>query len=131
MTFTDIMGLLKQGLTYEQVQQIIAQSKQNEQNTQQGTQQTTQQTTQQATQQNTQQGTQQNTQQNTQQANDQPPAWAEQLNKNISELTRTMQANALYNTNQSGGTPMTIADQADNILANILNPEPPKKSKGV
>lgn len=123
MTFTDIMGLLKQGLTYEQVQQIIAQSKQNEQNTQQGTQQTTQQNTQQ----NTQQATQQTTQQNTQQANDQPPAWAEQLNKNISELTRTMQANALYNTNQSGGTPMTIADQADNILANILNPEPPKK----
>lgn len=116
MTFTDIMGLLKQGLTYEQVQQIIAQDKQN-----------TQQTTQPNTQQGTQQTTQPNTQQTTQQTNSEPPAWVDQLNKNISELTRTMQANALYNTNQSGGTPMTIADQADNILANILNPEPPKK----
>lgn len=52
---------------------------------------------------------------------EQAPAWAETLNNSISALTKTMQANAIMNSNINGAM-KTVSEQADDILANIINP---------
>lgn len=51
------------------------------------------------------------------------PDWAATLSKNISDLTKTMQANAIINSNMSTAPAKTIDERADEILANILNPK--------
>ena len=48
------------------------------------------------------------------------PAWVDGLSKSIEKLTMTMQAQALANT--SINAPKDIQAQADEILANIINP---------
>lgn len=51
------------------------------------------------------------------------PEWVTALNKNISDLTKTMQANAILNSNISAAQTKTVDERADEILANILNPK--------
>lgn len=58
-------------------------------------------------------------------AADTAPAWVEGLSKSIEKLTMTMQAQALANTSISA--PKDIQTQADEILANIINPTKPKE----
>lgn len=53
------------------------------------------------------------------------PAWVDSLSKSIEKLTMTMQAQALANTSISA--PKDIQTQADEILANIINPTKPKE----
>lgn len=58
-------------------------------------------------------------------ASDAAPAWVEGLSKSIEKLTMTMQAQALANTSISA--PKDIQTQADEILANIINPTKTKE----
>lgn len=58
-------------------------------------------------------------------AADTVPAWVDSLSKSIEKLTMTMQAQALANT--SINAPKDIQTQADEILANIINPTKPKE----
>ena len=58
-------------------------------------------------------------------AGDTAPAWVDSLSKSIEKLTMTMQAQALANT--SINAPKDIQTQADEILANIINPTKPKE----
>lgn len=53
------------------------------------------------------------------------PAWVDSLSKSIEKLTMTMQAQALANTSISA--PKDIQTQADEILANIINPTKTKE----
>lgn len=52
---------------------------------------------------------------------EQAPAWAETLNNSISALTKTMQANAIMSSNM-GGMAKSVDEQANDILATIINP---------
>lgn len=61
------------------------------------------------------------------QANAQPPEWAVSLNKTIENLTRTMQATALMSA--TGKEPINASEQADGILASIINPTYGKDDK--
>lgn len=58
-------------------------------------------------------------------AADTAPAWVDSLSKSIEKLTMTMQAQALANT--SINAPKDIQTQADEILANIINPTKTKE----
>lgn len=58
-------------------------------------------------------------------AADTAPAWVDSLSKSIEKLTMTMQAQALANT--SINAPKDIQTQADEILANIINPTKSKE----
>ena len=103
MNFSQIMKFLEQGLTVDEVQQIIDKSnagtntsnetpKEEPKKADNDTQTTT-------------------------------PDWAATLSKNISDLTKTMQANAILNSNLSNTQTKTVDERADEILANILNPK--------
>lgn len=58
-------------------------------------------------------------------ASDTAPSWVDSLTKSIEKLTMTMQAQALANT--SINAPKDIQTQADEILANIINPTKTKE----
>lgn len=103
MNFSQIMKFLEQGLTVDEIQQIIDKSsvssntaketpKEEPKKAIDDTQSTT-------------------------------PDWAATLSKNISDLTKTMQANAILNSNLGTNQTKTVDERADEILANILNPK--------
>lgn len=107
MNFSQIMKFLEQGLTVDEIQQIIDKS---------------------AT------GAGDNTNATKKDVSDAPknpdtetqektPEWVTALNKNIADLTKTMQANAIMNSNMNGTAMKTVDERADEILANILNPK--------
>ena len=102
MNFATIMKYLEQGFTLEQIEQMKTA---NEKNTAQAASGTGAQAASGAA----------------QAASDNAaPAWVDGLSKSIEKLTMTMQAQALANT--SINAPKDIQAQADEILANIINP---------
>lgn len=102
MNFSQIMKFLEQGLTVDEIQQIIDKSSASANDTKETPKE------------------EPKKQDDTQTAT---PEWAVTLSKNISDLTKTMQANAILNSNL-GATPVkTVDERADEILANILNPK--------
>lgn len=103
MNFSQIMKFLEQGLTVDEVQQIIDKSSANAD-----------------TDKNTPKEEPKKADNDTQTAT---PDWAATLSKNISDLTKTMQANAILNSNLSNTQTKTVDERADEILANILNPK--------
>lgn len=118
MNFTQIKKFLDSGLTVDEIQQLIDAEK-----TPKGTndgadaQPIVKQETK-PTKDDVENGTGVNTDANTE------PEWAKSLVKSMSELTKTMQANALSMSSINGANqPKTVDDMADEILANILNPK--------
>ena len=99
MDFTEIMGYLEQGFTLAQIKEMQTKDTANQQAKADPKQPEPSQP---------------------EPKTDDTPAWAETLNKTIETLTRTMQAQALAGTNISA--PKDIQTQADEILANIINP---------
>jgi len=103
MNFSQIMKFLEQGLTVDEVQQIIDKSSASAD-----------------TDKNTPKEEPNKADNDTQTAT---PDWAATLSKNISNLTKTMQANAILNSNLGNTQTKTVDERADEILANILNPK--------
>lgn len=111
MKFDEIMKFLDNGLSVSEIQQIIdkenntGQSAKNADNNLNGTNNNSD-----------------NEGDNSAGAKaEQAPAWAETLNNSISALTKTMQANAIMNSNMSN-TAKGVDEQANDILATIINP---------
>ena len=100
MDFATIMKYLEQGFTLGQIEQMKTA---NEKNTAAGSEPAA----------------------DAAPAADATPAWVDSLSKSIEKLTMTMQAQALANTSISA--PKDIQAQADEILANIINPTKPKE----
>ena len=103
MNFSQIMKFLEQGLTVDEIQQIIDKSSAKTDNTKETPKEEPKKPT-----------------DDTQTAT---PDWAATLSKNISDLTKTMQANAILNSNLGANPAKTVDERADEILANILNPK--------
>lgn len=103
MNFSQIMKFLEQGLTVDEIQQIIDKSSAGANNDTKVTKEEPKKA-------------ESDTQNIT-------PDWAATLSKNISDLTKTMQANAILNSNLGTNTVKTVDEKADEILANILNPK--------
>lgn len=102
MNFSQIMKFLEQGLTVDEIQKVIDKSNESTNNT------------------NTAKEEPKTTDNDTQTTT---PDWAATLSKNISDLTKTMQANAILNSNLNVTQTKTVDERADEILANILNPK--------
>ena len=100
MDFTEIMGYLEQGFTLAQIKEMQTKDAENAGKADPKQPESAQPIPEPKT--------------------DDTPAWAETLNKTIETLTRTMQAQALAGT--SIAAPKDIQTQADEILANIINP---------
>lgn len=103
MNFSQIMKFLEQGLTVDEIQQIIDKSSASANDTKETPKEEPK--------------MQDNDTQTT------TPDWAATLSKNISDLTKTMQANAILNSNLGATPAKTVDERADEILANILNPK--------
>lgn len=114
MKFNEIMTFLDNGLTIEEVQKLIEKenSSKSAANTAAESTPETQPTKAENVVGN---DTPETTNSNTE------PAWVESLNKSITALTRTMQANALANSQM--GVQKNVNEMADEILANIINPK--------
>lgn len=119
MDFTTIMKYLEQGFTLEQIEQMKTLNDKNSAQT----------------------GTDDKTptiDENKSQLNDSAkssatdsvdnavPVWADSLTKQIEKLTHTIQAQALSSTSMNA--PKSIDEEANDILANIINPTFPKKN---
>ena len=110
MDFATIMKYLEQGFTLEQIEQMKTANEKNTAQAASGTgAQAASDTGAQAA-----SGAAQAASDNA------APAWVDGLSKSIEKLTMTMQAQALANT--SINAPKDIQAQADEILANIINP---------
>lgn len=103
MNFSQIMKFLEQGLTVDEIQQIIDKSSASSNDTKETPKEEPKK--------------QETDTQNT------APDWAATLSKNISDLTKTMQANAILNSNLGANPVKSVDERADEILANILNPK--------
>lgn len=114
MKFNEIMTFLDNGLTIEEVQKLIEKensSKTAANNAAESTPETQPTKVENVVVNDTHETANSNTE----------PAWVESLNKSITALTRTMQANALANSQM--GTQKNVNEMADEILANIINPK--------
>lgn len=114
MKFNEIMTFLDNGLTIEEVQKLIEKenpSKSAANNEAESTPETQPTKAENVVVNDTHDTTNSNTE----------PAWVESLNKSITALTRTMQANALANSKM--GVQKNVNEMADEILANIINPK--------
>lgn len=107
MNFSQIMKFLEQGLTVDEIQQIIDKSAASAGNDTNAAKKETPSEPKKA---------------DTETQNTEPD-WVTALNKNISDLTKTMQANAILNSNINATPAKSIDERADEILANILNPK--------
>ncbi len=107
MNFSQIMKFLEQGLSVDEIQQIIDKSAANAGNDKNAAKKETPSEPKKAD---------TDTQNTT-------PDWVTALNKNIADLTKTMQANAILNSNINATPAKSIDERADEILANILNPK--------
>lgn len=104
MNFSQIMKFLEQGLTVDEIQQIIDKSAGADNGAKKDVSKEEPKKADTETQEKT-------------------PEWVTALNKNISDLTKTMQANAILNSNINAVQTKTVDERADEILANILNPK--------
>lgn len=107
MNFSQIMKFLEQGLSVDEIQQIIDKSAANSDNDTNAAKKET---------------PSEPKKPDTETQNTEPD-WVTALNKNISDLTKTMQANAILNSNMNTTPAKSIDERADEILANILNPK--------
>lgn len=105
MNFSQIMKFLEQGLSVDEIQQIIDKSAAGADN---GTKKDV---------------TKEEPKKADTEKQETTPDWVTALNKNISDLTKTVQANAILNSNISAAQTKTVDERADEILANILNPK--------
>lgn len=104
MNFSQIMKFLEQGLTVDEIQQIIDKSAGADSGTKKDV-------------------PKEEPKKPDTEKQETTPDWVTALNKNISDLTKTMQANAILNSNISAAQTKTVDERADEILANILNPK--------
>lgn len=104
MNFSQIMKFLEQGLTVDEIQQIIDKSAGADNSTKKDV-------------------VKEEPKKPDTEKQEITPDWVTALNKNISDLTKTMQANAILNSNISAAQTKTVDERADEILANILNPK--------
>lgn len=116
MDFTTIMKYLEQGFTLEQIEQMKTLNDKN--SAQPGTNDKTP-----ANDNNSQSADSATPTNDT--VDNAVPVWADSLGRQIEKLTHTIQAQALANTNIP--TPKDIQTQADEILANIINPTKSKE----
>ena len=105
MNFSQIMKFLEQGLTVDEIQQIIDKSAVGADNS------------------TKKEAPKEEPKKADTETQEKTPEWVTVLNKNISDLTKTMQANAILNSNISAAQTKTVDERADEILANILNPK--------
>lgn len=107
MNFSQIMKFLEQGLSVDEIQQIIDKSAAGVSNDTNAAKN----------------DTPSEFQKPDTETQNTTPDWVVALNKNISDLTKTMQANAILNSNINATPAKTVDERADEILANILNPK--------